>query len=311
MWCNGTGRSELVSVFVYYCHIGYLCTNGGRIRGTNGNCSYGTFGAVSEGYNATENPITGSVNNRYYEADVSQLLCNVSGNILKVFFSNAGVNYTTGAFAVSGSGGNASLLMDEFRDGAVYEVRIVNKGDSSAEGGSSYLFNTNKSQASIDNYSVILAGSDENTPAQYRGMRILITEGTGVGQYGYIAEYITSTLTIIVGKESKPQYNVTQTFASGNLLTVGSTAHLTANDRIIFTGTKFGNIQDNSIYYVKTVVGPTTFTISTLPGGTVFGLVNGTPSTAPGATPMTLHCVGWEHVNEGTAPVSLLDTTSA
>jgi hypothetical protein len=310
MWCNGTGRSELVSVFVYYCYIGYLCTSGGRIRGTNGNCSYGTFGAVSEGVNSTENPIVGTVNNRYYEADVSQLLCNPSGNILKVFFSNAGVNYSTGAFSVSGSGGNAALIMDEFRDGAVYEVRIVNRGDSSSEGGSSYLFNTNKSQASIDNYSVILAGSDENTPAQYRGMRIMITEGTGVGQYGYIAEYVVSTLTVIVGQESKPQYNVSQTFSSGNVLTISSTAHLRENDRIIFTGTKFGNIQDNYIYYVKSVVSSTSFQISISPGGIVFGLLNGTPSVAPGATPMTLHCVGWEHFNEGTAPVSLLDTTS-
>jgi len=310
MWCNGTGKSELVSVFVYYCHVGYLCTNGGKIRGTNGNCSYGEFGAVSEGYNSTENPITGTVNNYYYEADVSQILCNVTGNMLKVFFSNAGVNYSSGNFAVSGSGGNGSLVMDEFRDGAVYEVRIVNRGDSSAEGGSSYLFNTNKSQASIDNYSVILAGSDENTPAQYRGMRLLITEGTGIGQYGYIAEYITATLTIIMGKESKPQYAVTQTFASGNLIKIASNTHLNLNDRIIFTGTKFGNIQDNYIYYVKALSGSDGFTISTSPGGTVFGMINGLPSTAPGATPMVLHCVGWEHLNEGTAPVSVLDTTS-
>ena len=310
MWCNGTGRSELVSVFVYYCHIGYLCTNGGRIRGTNGNCSYGEFGAVSEGYNSTENPITGVVNNYYYEADVSQLLCNVTGNILKVFYSNAGVNYSSGSYAVSGSGGNASLVMDEFRDGAVYEIRIVNRGDSSAEGGSSYVFNTNKSQASIDNYSVILAGSDTNTPATYRGMRLLITDGTGVGQYGYIAEYITSTLTVIMGKESKPQYAVVQTYASGNLLKIGSNAHLNVNDRIIFTGTKFGNIQDNYIYYVKTLVGLDSFTISTSAGGTVFGLINGVPSVLPNSTPMVLHCVGWEHLNEGTAPVALLDTTS-
>ena len=310
MWCNGTGKSELVSVFVYYCHVGYLCTNGGKIRGTNGNCSYGEFGAVSEGYNSTENPITGSVNNRYYEADVSQLLCNVTGNILKVFYSNAGVNYSSGSFAVSGSGGNASLVMDEFRDGAVYEVRIINRGDSSAEGGSSYVFNTNKSQASIDNYSVILAGSDTNTPAVYRGMRLLITEGTGVGQYGYIAEYITSTLTVIMGKESKPQYAITQTFALGNVLRIASNSHLNLNDRIIFTGTKFGNIQDNTIYYVKTLVGADGLTISTISGGTVFGMINGVPSVLPNSTPMVLHCVGWEHLNEGTAPVSVLDNTS-
>jgi hypothetical protein len=303
MWCNGTGRSELVSVFVYYNHIGYLCTNGGRIRGTNGNCSYGTFGAVSEGYNITETPIYGTVNNRYYEADVIQTWANSSGNLQKVFYSNAGVGYTSGSYAISGSGGNGSFLMDEFRDGAVYEVRITNRGDSSAEGGSGYVFNTNKSQASINNYSVILAGSDENTPATYRGMRLLITAGTGTGQYGYIAEYDTSIFTVYIAKESKPQVNVTRTYSSGNLLETTSTSHLSVNDIIMFTGTKFGNIQDNYVYYVKTIAGPTTFTISTSPGGTVFGLINGTGT-------MGLHCLGWEHIVEGTPILSLLDTTS-
>ena len=35
------GRAELVSVFTYYSHIGYLAETGGRIRATNGNNSYG------------------------------------------------------------------------------------------------------------------------------------------------------------------------------------------------------------------------------------------------------------------------------
>ena len=38
------GRAELVSVFTYYAHMGYLAENGGAIRATNGNNSYGNFG---------------------------------------------------------------------------------------------------------------------------------------------------------------------------------------------------------------------------------------------------------------------------
>ena len=34
-WVNADGRSELVSVFTYYCHIGYLATDGGKIRALN------------------------------------------------------------------------------------------------------------------------------------------------------------------------------------------------------------------------------------------------------------------------------------
>ena len=44
-WVLNNGRAELVSVFSYYAHIGYLAEDGGIIRATNGNCSYGTFGA--------------------------------------------------------------------------------------------------------------------------------------------------------------------------------------------------------------------------------------------------------------------------
>ena len=53
-WVTNLGRAELVSVFSYYGHIGYLAENGGKIRGTNGNCSYGDKGAVSEFIDVTE-----------------------------------------------------------------------------------------------------------------------------------------------------------------------------------------------------------------------------------------------------------------
>ena len=48
-WITNLGRAELVSVFTYYNHIGYLAENGGKIRATNGNNSYGDFGTVAEG----------------------------------------------------------------------------------------------------------------------------------------------------------------------------------------------------------------------------------------------------------------------
>jgi len=307
MWCNGEGRAELVSVFVYYNHIGYLCTAGGKIRGTNGNCSYGTFGAVSEGYNTTETPITGTVNNHYYQADVAQELCDANGGLMKTYFSNAGVDYTSGTMTVGGSGGSGSLLMDEFRDGAVYEVRIVNKGDSSAEGGSGYVYNANTAQGGT-NKQILLAGSDENTAEIYRQMRITIPGGTGVGQYGYIAEYTPGDKTVTVGKESKPQVTVTSTIASGNQMVLPDASHLSVGDPIIFTGTKFGNIQDNTIYYVKTIVG-STITLSANSNLLItFNFING--PTPAGSSTMVLHCVGWDHIVEGTAILASLDTTT-
>jgi hypothetical protein len=302
VWANGTGRTECVSVFTYYNHIGYLATNGGKIRGTNGNCSYGTFGAVSESYNTAETPITASVNNRYYEADVYQTIVGPDAGLQKLFFGNAGTGYSTGTMTVTGSGINASLTMDEFRDGGIQEIRIANPGDSSAEGGSGYVFVTNSAQGG-DATRVQLAGSDENTASIYRGMRLLIGRGTGTGQYGYVADYDFTGKYAYIGKESMPQVTVTQTASSGNLLTVSSTAHLTINDPIIFSGTKFGNIADTTVYYVKTIPTSTSITISASSGGSVFGLINGTGS-------MTLHSVGWEHLVEGTTILSALDSSS-
>jgi hypothetical protein len=53
-WIKNGGKAEIVSCFTYFCHIGYATTGGGKIRALNGNNSYGTYGAVSAGYDTTE-----------------------------------------------------------------------------------------------------------------------------------------------------------------------------------------------------------------------------------------------------------------
>ena len=60
-WCKDLGNAEIVSSFTYYCAIGYTCTGGGRIRSLVGNNSWGTYGAVSIGYDNSETPVTGNV----------------------------------------------------------------------------------------------------------------------------------------------------------------------------------------------------------------------------------------------------------
>ena len=60
-WINGDGKSEIVSCFTYYCHIGYVSTGGGKIRSLNGNNSYGTYGALSKGYNLNEITVNGNL----------------------------------------------------------------------------------------------------------------------------------------------------------------------------------------------------------------------------------------------------------
>ena len=95
VWIRGSGAiSECVSVFSYYCYIGHFAEAGGRIRSTNGNSSYGTFGVVSSGYDVNEIPATGNVFNQstQVQASVSQAF-GTTNNILKLNYSNAGNGY--------------------------------------------------------------------------------------------------------------------------------------------------------------------------------------------------------------------------
>ena len=71
-WANGEGRSELVRIHILLS-TGYPATNGGKVRATNGNNSYGDFGSVAEGVTPTETPITGKFNNRTGEATVDKV----------------------------------------------------------------------------------------------------------------------------------------------------------------------------------------------------------------------------------------------
>jgi hypothetical protein len=54
--------SELVSVFTYYCHTGYIAANGSQIRSLTGNNSYGIYGLVSEGADPDEIPQDATLN---------------------------------------------------------------------------------------------------------------------------------------------------------------------------------------------------------------------------------------------------------
>jgi len=60
-WVKDEGKAEIVSCFTYYNYFGYVATGGGFIRALNGNNSYGTWGAYSQGFGASETPITGAL----------------------------------------------------------------------------------------------------------------------------------------------------------------------------------------------------------------------------------------------------------
>ena len=208
-WITNNGRAELVSVFTYYAHVGYLAENGGRIRGTNGNCSYGDFGAVAEGFDDSESPGTAIVDNRFqFDAVIDRVV--TDGSALTQFeFTNAGIDYTEVTYVITGGGLNGSVQQDEFRDDAVFEVRMLDILEDSTNapeqegnfGGFGYITNSNTCQGGTST-SVTIAATDSESSTAYIGMKIVLTGGAGVGQFGIISTYNSGTKTAGVIKES-------------------------------------------------------------------------------------------------------------
>jgi len=94
IWCTGSNALiEAVSMFSYYAHIGYLAEAGGKIRATNGNSSYGTYGVVAEGYDASETPITGNIYNQNNQLSVTPAFVR-NTTLWRYSYTNAGSNYT-------------------------------------------------------------------------------------------------------------------------------------------------------------------------------------------------------------------------
>ena len=195
-WVTNNARAELVSVFTYYSHIGYLSEAGGRIRGTNGNNSYGDFGSVAEGSDATETVKTAIVDNRYQFKSVVGRVTTDGSSIFRYEFDHAGNEYTEAVFQIIGPGNFADPEQDEFRDDGVYQVRLLdNVDDSSAApeadgniGGFGYLTSTGTAQTGTTT-SVTLSATDDELSTAYVGMKIHITAGNGTGQFGLISGY--------------------------------------------------------------------------------------------------------------------------
>ena len=209
-WVRNNGRAELVSVFTYYCHIGYFAEDGGIIRATNGNCSYGTYGAIADGVDASETPVIARNYTRAQQAIVAAAFAGDFVDEIQILeWANFGQDYTAATATFAGAGVNASVIFEEFRDDAVFEARRLDANAGTALiaqeiGGSGYVVVGNNAQTG-DALTITIATNDANSIAEYLGMRILITSGAGTGQYGYITAYDNVTKVVTVYRESDDQ----------------------------------------------------------------------------------------------------------
>ena len=207
-WVSNNGRVELVSVFTYYCQIGYFAEDGGVIRATNGNNSYGKYGSIADGEDASEVPQNVQVFNRNNQAQVKEAFAGGTNDEILLFeYTTSGEEYFEADATITGAGSNADVEFLDFRDGGLFEARLTSPDGSSAEGGANYLVRQGNAQETSDaSSSIILSGTDQTQfLSEIQGMRIIITAGLGVGQYGYISGYDGNTKTVTVRKDSNDQ----------------------------------------------------------------------------------------------------------
>ena len=307
VWCTGSNAlTELVSVFSYYGYAGYLAELGGKIRATNGNSSYGTYGVIAEGVDSYETPLYATLNNRAAQALIGTTITDGINQILRFEYTNAGSNYTNASYTINGAGYNAAATGDEFRDLAVFETRVQDNNDATGIGqigGYNHVTSANTAQAGAIG-TITIAASDTALSAVYAGMQIIISAGTGVGQFAQILNYNSGTKVANIVKPSFVTLTVTATTNTGDLLTVANTATLYAN-MPIYLGTAVGGVGANTLYYVKTISSSTQFTISTSSGGATFDVTSDTS-----AQTVSLYAAGWDNVVPGKSVNNSIDLTS-
>jgi hypothetical protein len=303
VWCTGNNSlTELVSVFAYYNYAGYLADLGGRIRATNGNSSYGTYGVIAEGTDTGEIPLFGFVDNYSQDAVVGEVITDGQNEVLRFEFTNSGTNYSNAEFAISGSGFNASAIDDEFRDSAVFETRLIDLNDGNEFGGEDFVTARNVAQGG-DLITIQLAATDTALSNAYAGMRVQITAGTGVGQYANILSYNNGTKVARVYKDSFEPLTVTATTATTNVITVATTRGLFV-DMPIYLGSAVGGLSANTAYYITNITSATQFTVSDTEGGSDVTLTTTTGESVP------LYAAGWDHAVPGTPIAAGLDLTT-
>jgi len=234
IWTTGnSARIRASQVFTYYCYAGMLAEGGARIIATGCRSEFGTYGVIAEGTSSIETPATGVVNTQTQQATVASALLG-GGQILWLEYANAGQAYSSATYSLaSGTGYGAAVSAANFVTNAVPEVRVIT-------GGTGYVTTTNVAQLGTST-TITLNAADTAATGAYVGMRIILSNGTGAGQYGYITAYNGTTKVASVSAES------TST-AGWDVAVVGTavaaaldtTTRYTIEPRVTFTGTGTG-----------------------------------------------------------------------
>jgi hypothetical protein len=194
-WVKDGGKAEIVSCFTYYAYFGYTASGGGFIRALNGNNSYGTWGATSRGYDASESPVTGSV----------------YGQQLNFVYQGGNVN--VGDIVTSSAGGTATVTNVQTTANKVY----VTGATGTFALGNTLTFTSGGtgtvSAGGVENQKGFILVLNNLTAAPIPGQSISITGDT----YAYVVQSTQGTWTnsssvvAVVLAQEKPTGSASET----------------------------------------------------------------------------------------------------
>jgi hypothetical protein len=256
LWAKDGGRVEAVSVFTYYCYFGYATTGGGKIRSLSGNNSYGTYGAVSRGFDSTESPVTGTV----------------YGNMLTINTISLTGTFTVGETITQATSG-ATGTVTSVQTGYIYYKGVSGtfNGTNVITGGTSGATATVTAATGQANYLLVLSSL---TAAPTVGASIQFTNGADSGgayviqatSGGWVNTGSVVTITLaqqkvtpsVDGATLQIRYNFSQIRLTGHdFLSIGTGGVTTTNYPAVPSqspapANQTVNVLPGRVYYVAT-----------------------------------------------------------
>ena len=125
-------------------------------------------------------------------------------------------------------------------------------------------------------YPITYSNPETNNPVIIQIREGALPPGLEIDSLGVIRGYAHPPTVILTNPSVVT--NSTQTVQSNNTILVTSTIGFYPGRPVVFSGTVFGDLVAGQVYYVKSVVSSTTFTVSVTQNGSTFLLLNGTGS---------------------------------
>ena len=125
-------------------------------------------------------------------------------------------------------------------------------------------------------YPITYSNPETNNPVIIQIREGALPPGLEIDSLGVIRGYAHPPTVILTNPSVVT--NSTQTIQSNNTILVTSTIGFYPGRPVVFSGTIFGDLVAGQVYYVKSVVSSTTFTVSVTQNGSTCLLLNGTGS---------------------------------